>query len=175
MRLIASIRWKYHQAIIFLLEISHITTICSYSPMIMSASTPKYYKSNKISFTSPLLSAGYKPAVEEFSNESRKPILLYLPGFDGTILSPFIQYPELSTVFDVRGMSVVMEDSYLTFDELKDTVKDYVLNVLRSGDDGENRDIYLMGESFGCVLSCGVLEDDQVRDSISGKYHFHIS
>ena len=64
-----------------------------------------------VSFSSPLLEAGYPPAVAELSSSSVsgsvKPLLLYLPGFDGTLVAPF---PELGTEFDVRGMTVAMDN-----------------------------------------------------------------
>jgi hypothetical protein len=60
-----------------------------------------------VRFISPLLEYGYLPAVEEHENNtlSQKPLLLCLPGFDGTFLSPFLQFPELHTIFDVRCMT----------------------------------------------------------------------
>jgi len=81
------------------------------------------------------LDAGYKPAVTEWdqriapgndnNDNYKKPLLLYLPGFDGTTLSPFIQFPELSTIFDVRAMEVDMSDRS-SFDYLKNVVLDYL-------------------------------------------------
>jgi hypothetical protein len=60
-----------------------------------------------VRFISPLLEYGYLPAVEEHENNtlSQKPLLLHLPGIDGTFLSPFLQFPELHTIFDVRSMT----------------------------------------------------------------------
>ena len=87
--------------------------------------------SKTVSFTSPLLEAGYPPAVEEYKDGTlkTKPLLLYLPGFDGTVIAPFLQFPELSTEFDVRGMAVEMEDRS-TLEELKEGVLDYIQEVL---------------------------------------------
>lgn len=41
-----------------------------------------------VRFVSPLLEYGYPPAVVEYENKTlaQKPLLLYLPGFDGTFL-----------------------------------------------------------------------------------------
>jgi hypothetical protein len=41
-----------------------------------------------VRFVSPLLEYGYPPAVIEYENKTlaQKPLLLYLPGFDGTFL-----------------------------------------------------------------------------------------
>jgi hypothetical protein len=71
------------------------------------ASTDKKKLPRDVRFISPLLEYGYLPAVEEHENKtlSQKPLLLFLPGFDGTFLSPFLQFPELHTIFDVRCMT----------------------------------------------------------------------
>jgi pimeloyl-ACP methyl ester carboxylesterase len=76
-----------------------------------------------VQFISPLLKYGYRPAVDEFEKKtlSNKPLLLYLPGFDGTFLSPFLQFPELHTVFDVRCMTAGSDDRS-TLDELRNDV-----------------------------------------------------
>jgi len=71
-------------------------------------STKNSSRVHRINFMSPLLDYGYPPAVKELANSQKKrqrliseekPVLLYLPGFDGTYISPFIQFPELSTEF----------------------------------------------------------------------------
>lgn len=76
-----------------------------------------------VKFSSPLLDAGYPPATLE--NPKEKPLLVYLPGFDGTLTAPFLQFPELGTVFDVRGMSVKITDRS-TLDDLIERVVAYV-------------------------------------------------
>jgi pimeloyl-ACP methyl ester carboxylesterase len=86
---------------------------------------------NSVRFISPLLEYGYRTTVDEHESGTlkAKPLLLYLPGFDGTYLSPFLQFPELGTVFDVRCMTVSVEDRS-TFDELKDLVLEYLRNEI---------------------------------------------
>ncbi len=118
--------------------------------------------SGHIQFVSPLLEDGYPPAVLEYEESNkyairRKPMLLYLPGFDGTILSPFLQFPSLGEEFDVRAMRVDMEDRS-SFEELKEAVIQYLLRECRgeegrAEDEGSCRGVYLMGESFGGVLA----------------------
>lgn len=85
-----------------------------------------------VNFASPLLEYGYLPAVEEYEDKSlsEKPLLLYLPGFDGTYICPFIQFPELGTDFDVRCMTVGMKDRS-SYDEMKQGVLDYILTELQ--------------------------------------------
>jgi len=82
---------------------------------------------HNVRFMSPLLDYGYPPTVEEFEDGSlaEKPLLLYLPGFDGTYICPFIQFPELGTEFELWCMTVGMNDRS-TFTELKDFVLDFL-------------------------------------------------
>jgi pimeloyl-ACP methyl ester carboxylesterase len=67
-------------------------------------------------------------------NGNDKPILLYLPGFDGTYICPFIQFPELGTEFEVWCMTVGMEDRS-TYRELKTIVLDFLRNNLAIDDE----------------------------------------
>jgi pimeloyl-ACP methyl ester carboxylesterase len=85
-----------------------------------------------VDFASPLLEYGYLPAVEAYEDKSlsEKPLLLYLPGFDGTYIAPFIQFPELGTEFDIRCMTVGMKDRS-SYDEIKQGVLDYILAELQ--------------------------------------------
>lgn len=95
----------------------------SNEPLVQD-STPRLHR---VQFAAPLLDYGHPPAVKEFQNGtiSEKPILLYLPGFDGTYICPFIQYPELGTEFEVWCMTIGMNDR-TTFDELKLIVLDFI-------------------------------------------------
>ena len=45
-------------------------------------------------------------------NISPKLMLLYLPDFDGTILSPFLQFPSLEEEFYARATKVDMNDRF---------------------------------------------------------------
>jgi len=139
------------------------------------------HSNQHVRFTSPLLNYGYAPAVLEYENGTmeKKPLLLYLPGFDGTFLSPFLQFPELHTLFDVRCMEISIEDRS-TFDELKDCVMKFIRetavatyssnSVSNESDDDlratkpnrkkrtptKGRPFYIVGESFGGILACDV-------------------
>ncbi len=116
-----------------------------------------------VSFSSPLLDEGYVPTVKEFEDGTilNKPLLLYLPGFDGTLVAPFLQFPELSTEFDVWGMEVSMDDrSSVT--ELCNYVLQFVTDKIKINGNGEGdsvrqrRPLYIMGESFGGILALEV-------------------
>ena len=140
-----------------------------------------------VQFISPLLKYGYRPAVEAYESkkESGKPLLLYLPGFDGTFLSPFLQFPELGTIFDVRCMTISTKDRS-TYEELRTSVIEFVESTVSSTEETDNgivnggnstgrgnwfqrffsrglfgrsnrpRRIYLAGESFGGILALDV-------------------
>lgn len=112
---------------------------------------------SRIEFISPLLQDGYPPAVKEYERVSSdpKPILLYLPGFDGTILAPFLQFPALGEEFDVKAMQVSMDDRS-TFEDLKDAVINFLVQECIYGRMGETYELYLMGESFGGILATEV-------------------
>jgi len=124
---------------------------------------------NHIQFVSPLLEDGYPPAVLEYEQQllKNKPILLYLPGFDGTVLAPFLQFPSLSECFDVRALKIDMDDRS-TFEELKEAVLDYLMKEYRGDDDDIQQTIYLLGESFGGILST------EVALELSNKEHIEL-
>jgi hypothetical protein len=84
-------------------------------------------RSRHVRFVAPLLEYGYLPAIEDYESRalSNKPLLLYLPGFDGTFISPFLQLPELSTIFDVRCMTIATGDRS-TLEELQNDVVQYL-------------------------------------------------
>jgi pimeloyl-ACP methyl ester carboxylesterase len=96
-------------------------------PLRMDPGPGNDNRPHDVAFVSPLLDEGYPRVVEEHETGAilEKPLLLYLPGFDGTWVAPFLQFPELSTVFDVRCMTVGMSDRS-TFEELKDNVIDFI-------------------------------------------------
>ena len=128
----------------------HITTAFSVSSQAVGTSAYK--------FSRPLLDEGYPPAVIEYENNEakNKPLLLYLPGFDGTLVCPFLQFPELNTEFDVHGLSIDMSDRS-TFSDLLDGIVDYVISECYNCDPYSGaRCVYLMGESFGGVLASAV-------------------
>jgi pimeloyl-ACP methyl ester carboxylesterase len=99
-----------------------------------------------------------------------KPLLLYLPGFDGTLLAPFLQFPELSTEFDVRGMTVSMSDRSSV-----QNLRDYVLDFLRHETKCKSsKEVYIMGESFGGILAFLTAISIQEHNTICTTAHEHI-
>ena len=89
---------------------------CRYSSRTCRHSAATTTSLQAVRFASPLLESGYPPAVKEaelcrhLNISNPKPLLLYLPGFDGTLVAPFLQFPEQGTIFEVRGMEVPMDD-----------------------------------------------------------------
>ena len=97
-------------------------------------------KEPTINFVSPLLDYGYPPAVQDLEqHSSEKPILLYLPGFDGTYICPFIQFPELNTEFEVWCMTVPMKDRS-SFEDLKACVLNFIETDLSSTSTQQQRE-----------------------------------
>jgi len=141
-------------------------TLKSKPTLASSLSTKLANPKSCVTFESPLLDAGYPPTVSEYKANAlgKKPLLLYLPGFDGTLLAPFLQFPELSTEFDVKGLTVDMSDRS-SVEDLKDIVLDFIENEIKP--DFE-RPVYIMGESFGGILTLEVALAIQERN-VEGK------
>lgn len=126
--------------------------------------------SHRIDFVSPLLDYGYPSAAKDLQvrqknemGDNEKPILLYLPGFDGTYICPFIQFPELGTEFEVWCMTIGMEDRS-TYEELKTVVIDFLKCDLAMVD---GRNINSTYPIFGDIQSRGkksVQEMSQEQD-----------
>ena len=139
------------------------TFACNHHPLVTGTVALR-----AVSFVSPLVESGYPPAVLEAEQcrdlgiSNPKPLLLYLPGFDGTLVAPFLQFPELGTIFEVRGMQVPMDDRS-TFQQLRDSVIEHLAS------EGPDRSIYLMGESFGGLLTLEVALEMQSSAGASGS------
>ena len=89
------------------------------------------------------------------------PMLYFLPGMDGSLSTPFMQYPELSTSFELACMTHCDGlDSRASFEELTASCAAEISASARSG-----RQVLLVGESFGATLAIAVahrLRDVQV-------------
>jgi len=137
-------------------------------PHTPAAST---WASATVRFFDPLAQEGYTASLECSAvpgpEESAKPVLVYLPGFDGTLLAPFLQFPELSTSFHVRGMQVHSSDR-TPFAELVDLASTYIVQVGGGGAGHTPRPVYLVGESFGGLLASAVAARLQATGEIAG-------
>ena len=97
-------------------------------------------------FRAPLVADGYA------AKTAGDALLVYLPGFDGANLAPFLQWPALHDAgFDVRCASIDADDRS-TFDELVTAASSYI--------DREacDRPCLLVGESFGGALATMVAQ-----------------
>jgi len=82
------------------------------------------------------------------------PLLVFLPGMDGSLLTPFMQYPELGSRFELACMQHVGGlASRSSFDDLVADCVDFVASRTSA-----SRRVVLVGESFGATLALGVLD-----------------
>ena len=84
---------------------------------------------------------------KKYGNE--KPIALYLPGLDGYGISAIPQFNDLSNSFEFWRMSVTVDDRS-SFGELVTYVAQFVDDITTGA---VNRPIYVIGESFGGLLT----------------------
>ncbi|KAK9908919.1 hypothetical protein WJX75_004666 [Coccomyxa subellipsoidea] len=88
-------------------------------------------------------------------DQSLLPLMVYLPGIDGTGLAASRQFPYLVDAFDLHALSIPGQDR-TPFEGLVKLVEEYMeLVVMQSPPE---RPVYLLGESFGGVLALAVAE-----------------
>lgn len=93
-------------------------------------------------------------------NPEELPILLILPGIDGTGYTAAAQFPALSERFDLKSFFIPVEDR-TPLEGLVKILRDYIEEEVSQSPD--SRPIYVLGESFGGILallladSCGHL------------------
>ncbi|MEM1369883.1 MAG: alpha/beta hydrolase [Cyanobacteria bacterium P01_H01_bin.15] len=80
--------------------------------------------------------------------QSQLPLLIFLPGLDGTGQLLMKQIPELATIFDVRCLVIPSTDQSSWKSLVAETV-----SLIRKEINRAERSIYLLGESFGGCLA----------------------
>jgi pimeloyl-ACP methyl ester carboxylesterase len=82
-----------------------------------------------------------------------KQVLAYIPGLDGGNGSPFVQFPGLGDLFDVRvqDVSFAPTASEASFEAVVDDVAAYLRELQL-----DSRGSVVMGESYGGVIAAGV-------------------
>jgi pimeloyl-ACP methyl ester carboxylesterase/1-acyl-sn-glycerol-3-phosphate acyltransferase len=80
-----------------------------------------------------------------------KPIAIYLPGLDGFGISAVAQFNDLSKTFELWRMTVDVDDRS-SFRELVQSAVQFTDDVVGN----TNRSVYVIGESFGGLLSTAV-------------------
>ena len=149
-----------------------------YPPAVHEYEEDKYYSASSTSSSSRRKQQQQQQQQQQPQRrrpKKKKPLLLYLPGFDGTIIAPFIQYPALNEEFHIFAMTIDTCNRS-TFDELIYYIVNYLLTECKqqsnnNDDDDDNysddidnnnksrhrrREVYLMGESFGGLLAIEV-------------------
>ncbi|CAG9466847.1 unnamed protein product [Pedinophyceae sp. YPF-701] len=86
---------------------------------------------------------------------SALPLMVYLPGIDGTGLAAARQFPRLMEKFDLRAMTIPPQNRS-GFRELVRTVIRYIEAECAGAD--IHRPVYILGESFGGLLGAAVAE-----------------
>lgn len=129
-----------------------LAALCLFLIPLARGLTSPSSQQQRLRFVSPLTEDRYRSvarsnsieALPSNSTEALLPHLLFLPGFDGSLISPFIQFPELSTSFNVWGLEIGMDDRS-SFEDLVATIVTFV-SECPSG-------VYLVGESNGGLLA----------------------
>ncbi|EIE25026.1 alpha/beta-hydrolase [Coccomyxa subellipsoidea C-169] len=88
-------------------------------------------------------------------DQSTLPLMVYLPGIDGTGLAASRQFPFLVDAFDLHALSIPGADR-TPFEGLISLIEEYMDLVVSQSP--PERPVYLLGESFGGVLALAVAE-----------------
>ncbi|GAB5362044.1 hypothetical protein AAMO2058_000764300 [Amorphochlora amoebiformis] len=91
---------------------------------------------------------------DQGADVSSKPLLVYVPGIDGSGLTPLAQFAELSRYYEVVCMGFQGKDRS-TFNDIRERVANRISNAK-----SENRTVYLMGESFGGTVALSIAMGD---------------
>ncbi|KAK7234104.1 heparan sulfate sulfotransferase [Aureococcus anophagefferens] len=91
------------------------------------------------------------------SVDRSKPLLLVLPGLDGSAVTAWTQYPELATGYEVRALAVP-PNARVDFDGL-------VAAVVAAAE-GADRDVYVLGESIGAGVALAAGKQSKAVDGL---------
>ena len=143
------------------MESNFVAIICILVRGLVTGLTISNSQTQHLRFLSPLTEDKYRSDVTSDRLELPLPHLLYLPGFDGSLISPFIQFPELSTSFNVWGLEVNADDRS-SFEGLVAAIVNFVHEC--------STDVYLVGESNGGLLAAeAALQLEKIgQDSLRG-------
>lgn len=97
---------------------------------------------------------------ERFKSEQSSnipPLLIYLPGLDGFGISATAQFDDLSSSFEFWRMTVDKKGKKLSFNDLVSSVVKFVRESASiTGSIESQREVIIVGESFGGLLACAV-------------------
>jgi pimeloyl-ACP methyl ester carboxylesterase/1-acyl-sn-glycerol-3-phosphate acyltransferase len=98
------------------------------------------------------------------AENSNKPIALYLPGLDGFGISAVAQFNDLSKTFELWRMTVSVDDR-ASFHELVQKPVRFIDDIVGNS----SRPVYIIGESFGGLLTTAVGMQLRNREQKLGK------
>ena len=84
---------------------------------------------------------------EKYTRTAAKPLLLVLPGLDGSGITAWTQFPELALDYELRAMQIPADDR-TSYEALVDLVAKEV-----NDEKDNNRDVLLFGESMGAGVA----------------------
>ncbi|XP_020701662.1 acyltransferase-like protein At1g54570, chloroplastic [Dendrobium catenatum] len=90
------------------------------------------------------------------------PLLLFLPGIDGTGFGLILHHKSLGRVFEVRCLHIPVIDR----SEFKELVALVEYSVKHEHRLSPNRPVYLVGDSFGCCLALAVAARNPIIDLV---------
>lgn len=93
------------------------------------------------------------------TNSKPPPLLIYMPGLDGFGISATAQFDDLSSAFEFWRMTIdKTNNDQLSFSDLVQTVVKFVEDATSSSAEilVSPRELILVGESFGGLLTCAV-------------------
>ena len=93
---------------------------------------------------------------QRHSGANAAPLLLYLPGLDGYGISATSQFDDLATSFEFWRMTVSKGAEQPSFATLVSTVVKFIKSATDNNAEDSPREIILVGESFGGLLTCAV-------------------
>ena len=118
---------------------------------VCAFSTPSVGRHGRVRTTPVAMKAGSNHLTFERKTveSSSLPILLFIPGIDGTGGAGSTQWPRLAPIFEVHAMSMSTEDRS-SFTECVDSIIDFL-----QADERSHRAALIVGESTGAVLALG--------------------
>ncbi|KXZ52840.1 hypothetical protein GPECTOR_8g223 [Gonium pectorale] len=99
--------------------------------------------------------ASLTPPLTATPPASSLPLLVYLPGIDGTGLAAYRQFPRLAARFDLRGVFLPPQDR-TPFAGLVESLAQQIEDEAAGLD--PSRPVYLLGESFGGLLALALAQ-----------------
>ncbi|KAL3900510.1 MAG: hypothetical protein SGPRY_012448 [Prymnesium sp.] len=117
---------------------------------------PQRASARSIEFVNPLEIDGFREPGGWGSHRAAAdlPLLIFFPGMDGSLMTPFMQYPELGSSFELACMRHLEGlQTRSTFDQLAEESASFIRVHTEAG-----RRVVLVGESFGATLALGVIK-----------------